>query len=107
MNVMICMLSHRKRRLIGQITLRSPEIPRDYSFVKRNAISLMFMILCMFEKYNVFSSKMCDFLKQIPDVKHSTVCSMTAALAGQLLQEQSDLAELHVQKSLFLLQPGA
>lgn len=49
---------------------------------------------------------MCDFLQHISDVKHSTVCSMTAALAGQLLQEDSDLAQLDVQKSLFLLQPG-
>lgn len=32
---------------------------------------------------------------------------MTAALAGQILQEQSDLAELRVQESLFLLQPAA
>lgn len=58
-------------------------------------------------KCNVFSSKMCNFLQCIADVKHSTVHSMIAALAGQVLQEQSDLAELCVQKSLFLLQPGA
>lgn len=82
------------------------DISTDQSFAKCNAILLIFMILWRFQKCNVFSSKMCDFLQHISDVKHSTVCSMTAALAGQLLQEDSDLAQLDVQKSLFLLQPG-
>lgn len=93
MHTVICIHSHIKRRLVRQIPLGSLDVPTEHSFVKCKAFSLIFMILWSLQKCNVFSGKMCDILQHIPDIKHSTVYFMPAALAGQLLLVQSLISD--------------